>query len=51
MKESNFRIVSMIVVLSLVLLVAVEVMWAVRTYRDMRESYRLQISSVLEEET
>lgn len=51
MKESNFRIVSMIVVLSLVLLVAVEVMWAVRTYRDMRESYRLQISSVLEEAT
>lgn len=51
MKESNFRIVSMIVVLSLVLLVAVEVMWAVRTYRDMRESYTLQISSVLEEAT
>lgn len=37
------------VVFSLVLLAAVEAIWAVRTYRDMRESYEQQIRSVLEE--
>lgn len=39
----------MMVVFSLVLLAAVEAIWAVRTYRDMRESYEQQIRSVLEE--
>ena len=49
MKESNFRAISLATVLSLLLLVAVEAMWSVRTYRDMHASYRQQISSVLEE--
>ena len=49
MREQNFKIVSVIVVLALALLVAVEAMWSVRTYRDMRESYEQQICSVMEE--
>ena len=49
MKESNFKILSLISILSLALLVAVEALWAVRTYRDMHESYEQQICSVLEE--
>ena len=49
MREQNFKIVSVVVVLALALLVAVEAMWSVRTYRDMRASYEQQICSVLEE--
>lgn len=49
MREQNFKIVSVVVVLALALLVAVEVMWSVRTYRNMRASYEQQICSVLEE--
>ena len=49
MREQNFKIVSVIVVLALALLVAVEAMWSVRTYRDMRASYEQQICSVMEE--
>lgn len=49
MKEWNFRVVSIGVVLALALLVAVETMWSVRTYRDMRASYEQQIESILEE--
>ena len=49
MREQNFKIVSVVVVLALALLVAVEAMWSVRTYRDMREKYEQQICSVLEE--
>ncbi len=49
MKKSRFSIVSLLVVLSLVLLATVEALWAVRTYRDMRDSYEQQIRSVLEE--
>ncbi|MBO5672486.1 MAG: HAMP domain-containing histidine kinase [Alistipes sp.] len=49
MNKSGFRAISMMVVFSLVLLAAVEAIWAVRTYRDMRESYEQQIRSVLEE--
>ena len=49
MREQNFKIVSVVVVLALALLVAVEAMWSVRTYRDMRVSYEQQICSVLEE--
>lgn len=49
MREQNFKIVSVVVVLALALLVAVETLWAVRTYRDMHESYEQQICSVLEE--
>ena len=49
MKESNFKIAALVVVLSLALLVAVEAIWAVQTYRNMRSSYELQIESILEE--
>ena len=49
MREQNFKIVSIVVVLALVLLVVVEAMWSVRTYRDMRENYEQQICSVMEE--
>ena len=49
MREQNFKIVSIVVVLALALLVAVETMWSVRTYRDMRESYEQQICSIMEE--
>ena len=49
MREQNFKIVSVVVVLALALLVAVEAVWAVRTYRDMRQKYEQQICSVMEE--
>ena len=49
MNKSGFRTVSIMVIFSLVLLAAVEAIWAVRTYREMRESYEQQIRSVLEE--
>lgn len=49
MKELTFRVISLVAIFSLVLLVAVEALWAVRTYRDMHDSYRQQICSVLEE--
>ena len=49
MREQNFRVVSVVVVFALALLVAVEAMWSVRTYRDMREKYEQQICSVMEE--
>lgn len=49
MRELNFKIVSVVVVMALALLVAVEAMWSIRTYRDMRASYEQQICSVLEE--
>lgn len=51
MREQSFKIVSLLVVLALALLVAVEAMWSVRTYRNMRKSYEQQICSVLEEAT
>lgn len=49
MREQNFKIVSVVVVLALALLVAVEAIWSVYTYHDMRRSYEQQICSVLEE--
>ena len=49
MNKSGFRTVSIMVIFSLVFLAAVEAIWAVRTYREMRESYEQQIRSVLEE--
>lgn len=49
MKKSRFTLLSMMVVFSLVLLAAVETLWAVRTYRDMRNGYEHQLRSVLEE--
>ena len=49
MRRVNFKIAALVVVLSLVLLVTVEAIWAVRTYRNMRSNYELQICSILEE--
>ena len=51
MIKSRFIAVSSAVLLSLALLCAVEVFWAVRSYRDMRASYQYQIDSVLAEAT
>ena len=51
MREQSFKIVSVVVVLALALLVAVEALWSVRTYRNMRNSYEQQICSILEEAT
>ena len=49
MIKYRFIIISSVVVLSLALLCSVEAFWAVRSYREMRESYRRQIESVLTE--
>lgn len=49
MVKYRFIIISSVVVLSLALLCSVEAFWAVRSYREMRESYRRQIESVLTE--
>lgn len=49
MKRSHFGKISLLVIVSLVLLAAVEAVWAVRTYRNMRSSYTQQIESILEE--
>lgn len=49
MNKSNFRILSLMVVLSLVLLTVVETIWAVRTYQDMKSRYEQQMHSILEE--
>lgn len=51
MVKSRFVVVSSAVVFSLALLCAVEVLWAVRSYRDMRVTYRRQVESVLGEAT
>ncbi len=49
MIKYRFIIISSVVVLSLALLCSVEAFWTVRSYREMRESYRRQIESVLTE--
>ncbi|MBQ4499699.1 MAG: HAMP domain-containing histidine kinase [Alistipes sp.] len=49
MKRSHFGKISLLVIVSLVLLAAVEAVWAVRTYRNMHSSYTQQIESILEE--
>ena len=49
MNKSRFGAVSLLVIFALVLLAVVETLWAVRTYREMREGYKQQIRSVLEE--
>lgn len=49
MNKSRFSILSLMVVLSLALLTAVESIWAVRTYRDMESRYEQQMHSILEE--
>lgn len=49
MKKSRFSIVLLSGIFSLVFLAAVEIIWAVSTYRDMHHSYRKQLESILDE--
>lgn len=49
MRKSRFTAVSMMVIFSLVLLVTVETIWVVRTYREMESRYEQQIEAILEE--
>ena len=49
MKRSRFIIVTLLVIISLVVLITVEVLWAMGNYRDMRNNYDRQIESILEE--
>ena len=49
MKKRSFTIVLLSGIFSLVLLAVVEVIWAVDTYRNMRDTYRNQIESIFEE--
>ena len=51
MKKRSFTIVLLSGIFSLVLLSVVEVIWAVDTYRNMRDTYRNQIESIFEEAT
>lgn len=51
MKKSRFTIVLLCGIFSLVLLAAVEIIWAVDTYKNMRNAYRNQIESIFEEAT
>ena len=51
MKKSRFTIVILCGIFSLVFLVAVEIIWAVDTYKNMRNAYRNQIESIFEEAT
>lgn len=49
MKKSRFTIVLLCGIFSLVFLAAVEIIWAVDTYKNMRNAYRNQIESIFEE--
>lgn len=49
MKRGRFIIVLLAVIGSLVLLALVEALWAVSTYRDMRQKYTQQLESIIEE--
>lgn len=51
MKKRSFTIVLLSGIFSLVLLAVVEVIWAVDTYRNMRDTYRNQIESIFDEAT
>lgn len=51
MKKSRFTIVLLCGIFSLVFLAAVEIIWAVDTYKNMRNAYRNQIESIFEEAT
>ena len=51
MKKSRFTIVLLCSIFSLVFLAAVEIIWAVDTYKNMRNAYRNQIESIFEEAT
>lgn len=49
MKRSRFIVVTLLVILSLAVLITIEAVWAVRTYRDLRVGYQRQIVSILDE--
>lgn len=51
MKKNRFTIVLLCGIFSLVFLAAVEIIWAVDTYKNMRNAYRNQIESIFEEAT
>lgn len=51
MKKRSFTIVLLSCIFSLVFLAVVEIIWAVDTYRNMRDTYRNQIESIFEEAT
>ena len=51
MKKSRFTIVLLCGIFSLVFLATVEIIWAVDTYKNMRNDYRNQIESIFEEAT
>ena len=51
MKKSRFTIVLLCGIFSLVFLAAVEIIWAVDTYKNMRNAYHNQIESIFEEAT
>ncbi|MBO5856003.1 MAG: HAMP domain-containing histidine kinase [Alistipes sp.] len=51
MKKSRFTIVLLCGIFSLVFLATVEIIWAVDTYKNMRNAYRNQIESIFEEAT
>ena len=51
MKKSRFTIVLLCGIFSLVFLAAVEIIWAVDNYKNMRNTYRNQIESIFDEAT
>ncbi|MBO5830206.1 MAG: hypothetical protein J6R01_01200, partial [Alistipes sp.] len=49
MKSRRFITVFVLAILSMALLAVVEVVWSVRSYREMRDSYKRQIASLFDE--
>ena len=49
MKRSRFISLFVLAILSMALLAVVEVVWSVRSYREMRDSYMRQIASLFDE--
>ena len=49
MKRSRFISLFVLAILSMALLAIVEVVWSVRSYREMRDSYKRQIASLFDE--
>lgn len=49
MKRSRFISLFVLAILSMALLALVEVVWSVRSYREMRDSYNRQIESLFDE--
>lgn len=49
MKRSRFISLFVLAIISMALLAIVEVVWSVRSYREMRDSYKRQIASLFDE--